>query len=291
MSLIHTELSAWEIAFRWAGYDPARIWFRIPLEVRDHFRNLLQAILAEELECSTLNPEKWHPDCGSDPEFFIRHYIDEVYECIHGVRFNRKLLRWAMLDRHDLKKWCNRRGIPPPAFWFPAGSKEFVQELIYREKENRSESVRMFKERRSALFAYQDLKKDDPTRERKWSEIEAMDVELDRLDLEYQRLGEQGFVEEKPSEGVVVQQETESVDQKLRGNQEARIAVQVIARQLWKESPVMRIAEIVVHDSVQRLCGANHYSSEVVRRWVKQVAPPEVSAKRGRPRKNNPTSE
>jgi hypothetical protein len=37
--------------------------------------------------------------------------------------------------------------------------------------------------------------------------------------------------------------------------------------------------------------GGQYYSEEVVRRWVKDVAPPEVSAKPGRPKKKMPTED
>ncbi len=108
MPLIHRELPLWEIAFRWANRDPSLIWLRIPLDVRDHFRNLMEAILADELACTTLSPEKWNSGSGDGPEFYIRHHIDDVYACIWGKKFNRKLLKWAIIDRSELEKWCQR---------------------------------------------------------------------------------------------------------------------------------------------------------------------------------------
>jgi hypothetical protein len=281
MALIFEELTLWEVSFRWAGFDPRQLWIRIPLTVRDHFRNVMQAILAEELQCSTLRTEKWQPDCGSDPEFFIRHYIDEVYECIGGIHFDRKLLKWAVIEQAALKKWCRRRGIPLPEFWFPAGSKDFPHEEADQEKDNRFLWGQLFKKRREALFSYHDLSPEDSAREKAWVEIQKMDAELDQLDADYKSLVEHGIVKE----------DVNTAPKTLRNDQEARIAAQVIARRLWKDNPSMLIAEVVKHDSIQHLCGADHYGEAAVRRWVKQVAPPKVSARRGRPRKNNPTDD
>lgn len=125
MPLLSDELSVREISFRWAGYDPGEFWTRTPLPVKDHFRNLMSAILSGHLDCSTLSLEKWNPKTAnnSPPEFFIRHYIDEVYECISGRRFDRKLLEWAGVHRWAMQQWCERQGIPLPEFWFPSGWK------------------------------------------------------------------------------------------------------------------------------------------------------------------------
>ena len=123
MPLIADELTVWDISFRWAGYDPTKIWFRLPLTVKDNSRLLMQAILHGEIICETMTLAKLPPDSKADFRFYIRTYIDDVYACIHGKRFNRKLLKWAVLDRMDFHEWCKRRSIPLPEFWFPSGWK------------------------------------------------------------------------------------------------------------------------------------------------------------------------
>ena len=99
MPLIHTELPLWEIAFRWAERPPARWLPRIPLEVKDHFRNVMQAILSGELACETLSLEKFTASEGQSAEMHIGSYINDVYECIWGRKFNRHLLRHAIISR------------------------------------------------------------------------------------------------------------------------------------------------------------------------------------------------
>ena len=125
MPLLSDELSVREISFRWAGHDPAKFWIQTPLLVKDHFRNLMAAILKGHLDCTTLSLEKRNPEAAncSPPEFFIRHYLDEVYECIAGRRFDRRLLDWAGVHRWAMQQWCERQGIPLPEFWFPPGWK------------------------------------------------------------------------------------------------------------------------------------------------------------------------
>ncbi len=125
MALLHDELSVWEIAFRWAGRDPDRVWLRFPLQVRDNFRMLMDAILNGHLDCSTLSLRKWNPDTDDKElqQFFIRYHLDAVENCVWGRRFDRKLLRWARIERWAMQQWCERRGVPIPEFWFPPGWK------------------------------------------------------------------------------------------------------------------------------------------------------------------------
>ena len=54
MALLNNELSVWEIGFRWAGKDPDWPWIRIPLQLRDNFRTLIDAILNNHLERVTI---------------------------------------------------------------------------------------------------------------------------------------------------------------------------------------------------------------------------------------------
>jgi len=125
MAVLADELSVWEIAFRWAGRDPDGVWFRFPLAVRDNFRMLMDAILNGHLDCYTLSLTKWRP--GVDDEyakpFFIRSHLDTVEDCVGGHAFDRKLLKWARIERWAMQQWCERRGVPLPEFWFPPGWK------------------------------------------------------------------------------------------------------------------------------------------------------------------------
>lgn len=65
------------------------------------------------------------------------------------------------------------------------------------------------------------------------------------------------------------------------------MACQQIAVNLWKRERT--IASMVKEETIQELGGAKFYATAVVRKWLSAVAPPEVKAKRGRPRSNNDT--
>ena len=84
---------------------------------------------------------------------------------------------------------------------------------------------------------------------------------------------------------------SEQAPKELRGSQIARIASQQVARVIWKEEAQKTIAAMCKDDRVLKYGGAQYYAEEVVRRWLKEVAPEEVSAKRGRPKKQNPTED
>lgn len=85
--------------------------------------------------------------------------------------------------------------------------------------------------------------------------------------------------------------EVEERVKKERAVTRFRIASQVIAEVIWKRRPETTIAAMVQHDLIQNYGGAKHYGDDAVRRWVKEVAPPDVSAKRGRPKKTNRTED
>ena len=123
MALLNSDLTVWEVGYRWAGIEPRAYPLSIPLAVRDNFRNLLGAILGGELVCVNLSLEKRQADDELSPEFFIRTHLDKINECINWGRVPRRLLKWAILDRFDFMTWCERRAIALPEFWFPPGWK------------------------------------------------------------------------------------------------------------------------------------------------------------------------
>ena len=125
MPILSDELSVWEISFRWAGYDPDRIWIRFPLPVRDNLRMLMDSILNGHLDCYTLISRKWNPktDDEGTQQFFIRYHLNAVENCAWGRRYDRKVLKWAHIERWAMQQWCERRGVPLPEFWFPPGWK------------------------------------------------------------------------------------------------------------------------------------------------------------------------
>lgn len=117
MPLLNDQLTVWELAFRWAGYDPAALWLRIPLAVRDNIRLILNAIHLSELECFELTHEKWHPDTGAVRSRYIGNFIEDVTDCIEGRRYKRSFLRQVHLDRDKVHQWCNKSGLKFPEFW------------------------------------------------------------------------------------------------------------------------------------------------------------------------------
>jgi hypothetical protein len=74
----------------------------------------------------------------------------------------------------------------------------------------------------------------------------------------------------------------------LRPSQRARLACQVIATNIWRDEPTLTIAAMS-KDERLRLGGADYYDEITVKRWVQAVAPSEVSARRGRPKKKSGT--
>lgn len=121
MALLNDQLSVWEIAFRWAGYEPKKFQLRIPLLVRDNFRILIHEIHYGHLDCLTLNMQKYFGDDSLEAKLYIRHWMDSVDSCTEGSHYDKEFLKWAIIDRQSMQEWCERHKVPLPEFWFPTG--------------------------------------------------------------------------------------------------------------------------------------------------------------------------
>lgn len=252
MALDSDELSIWDIGFRWAGYDPGSYWHRIrlPLPVRDNFSVLMKAILSGEVICSRLSLAKRPFDSKADPKHYIRTYLDSVYKCIHGQRYDRDLLKWGVIDRMSFLDWCHCRGIQPPEFWFPHGWKlryehphDFLPGYAVRHQEPTDDQT-------ICSFSYE------------WPD----------------------WITEDDENSSELQASTEP---SLRENQLRRLFCRQIAGVLWKQDPNRRIADVIRDKAVQEFGGAKFYNEDTIRDWVKDLAPDDVRARRGRPPKKN----
>lgn len=255
MSLLIKELSVWDISFRWAGYDPDSFWLRYPLEVKDNFRLLMSAILHGEIICNTLCLDKLPSNSKADPAFYIRSYEKQINDCLSGKRFDAKFLKWASLGRLDFLEWCERRGIPSPQFWFPAGWK-----LDFEVPNGGFPGHRM-------------------------RHVEPGNGELASFSFHWRDDEEEEDFDGDESET------NENNSPKLRPNQATKITCQTIAQNIWKTEAEVSIAAMARRHEIQILGGAKPYVHEVIRRWLSEVAPPEVSARVGRPSSKNTTED
>lgn len=263
VALLNENLSVWELGFRWDGTAPPLLpaVARFPLAAKDRFRLLIGAIYSMHLACMTLSTEKWTPDSKLPPEFFIRHHLRSIDECISGTRFRRKFLKFALVDRWDCYLWCRRQGIPLPEFWFPAGWK-----LTYEWP-------------------------DEP----QVYDINGVPVLEETRDLvrePYAHRTSSGLTDEfvMIRDGQPVAADAGGEPQ-LRHNQRARAACQFVAEGLWRQSPATTIADMVKHEAIQKYCDGQCYDEATVRDWIKVVAPASVREKRGRPRKQRSADE
>ena len=265
MPLLVNELSIWEIGLRWAGHDPDRVWLRFPLPVKDNFSTLMDAILKGELACITITLEKrrFEPE---EKELSSDHWLEDMYACIGGKSFNRKLLGWALIDRFDFKLWCERMNAPLPEFWFPAGwnleydlpEGHLPPGYSYYRRDWTGEDWKEWQKEQDALQAE---KTSSSTR------TASNDSELSQ--------------DQPPASSKHM---TDAAD-KMRPNQEARVACQQIAKVIWQNEPDRTIASVVRDELIQKFGGGSFYVDETVREWVKVVAPPDVKDRRGRPKK------
>ncbi len=251
--LVVDQLSVWTIGFKWSDHDAGRVWLRVPPAVRDIFSTLLEAILKDHLACLTLDQMKWDGKDLDEAPFYIRHWLDDINAAIRGERYSRKLLRHALIERFEFQDWCERCSIPLPEFWFPAGWKEYRWPIEGDEDDGGGIDSKHL--------------------------LEAPGVAVLT-----------GSAVQQPEAKVAVS-EVAAREPQPRPNQKARWACEAIATEIWKDEPEKTIADMCRDDRILKLGGARWYDAETVRRWIQKAAPAEVSAKRGRPRKKNPSEE
>jgi hypothetical protein len=256
MSLLNDSLSVWEIGFRWAGFDPDKLWIRIPLPVRDNFRILMDAILRGDLPCESLSLKRWRPESTIPPEYYIRPYIDEVYACIWGHKFDRKLLRWGMVQRWAIQQWCERRDIPLPEFWFPPGWKfEYEWEAADADESGpEQEPTEGSGSKESEIAAAGANDQASPTQA-----AEAL---------------------QRPTPAVMSEREAEG-RRELDQRQRRKITCQEVALQVWAKQPNADVKVIANSREVQELAGGEHADFDVLLRWLGEVDRRDPSKRRG----------
>lgn len=118
MALTNDYLSVWELAHRLGDFDPDKRSLRgLPMAVKENIRLLMNEILDSHLD-STLIMEKRRKDSDLPPELYIRHHLDEIYACIDGHRYAKRLLKFVEIDKGAFAHWCMQSGHPLPEFWY-----------------------------------------------------------------------------------------------------------------------------------------------------------------------------
>jgi hypothetical protein len=257
MPLLNDDLSLWEISYRWSGYDPDSIRIGHPLSVKDNFRLMMEAILQGHLHCTTLSLEKRKSDSNAPPEFFIRHHIDDVYLCISGQQYNRKLLRHAHIERWAMRQWCQGQGIPLPEFWFPPGWNTYYEWQDPNADEHPKEAVPI--DTNGGITSHTALDPDFPPAKRPVDPAPPTTAPMSENEAEGRR--------------------------KLDQRQRRKIACQEVAIRVWFKNPEADVKVIANSPEVQDLAGGSESDFDVLLRWLGEVDPRDPGKRRGPKRK------
>ncbi len=118
MTLLVENISMWEIGFRWHGHSPDwPKWKKIPLEVKDSFKNMTEGMLRKRLIPMNLIMEKPGKNPKQPREFYFYTYIDDIHLINQGIKYERSLLKRIQFERVDFIDWCINENISPPSFW------------------------------------------------------------------------------------------------------------------------------------------------------------------------------
>lgn len=130
MLLTNDYLTVWELAHRLSNKRPnLRSSFVIPPDVKDNLRLIINEIFHLNLH-STLLMEKWSPDSELEPYCYVRHYLDEIEDCINGKKIDRNLMDFIQIGKSDFIEWCIKTEYPYPKFWVTEKEIESVRSYL-----------------------------------------------------------------------------------------------------------------------------------------------------------------
>ena len=118
-------LSIWEIACRMNDLDPRKVETKnLPLNVRDALKSLTRAIHYDEdlpvlsnrgIENQTVRNEK------TGLKYDNETVHNKISDCYEKELFDKDFLDTIYFENEHFAKWCFRKIIPLPIFWFPNG--------------------------------------------------------------------------------------------------------------------------------------------------------------------------
>lgn len=111
-------LSIWEVAHRWAGFDPnATDPDNLPEQVRYLIHKLIEGYLSEDLKLRRSNGKR----VPREPLFFLLFdlniWLHQLWDCLTKDKFDRKKLSNFFVRRSELLKLCEKEEVDPPSFW------------------------------------------------------------------------------------------------------------------------------------------------------------------------------
>lgn len=209
--------------------------------------------------CLTISLEKRGDDQEAPHLFYIRDDLEAVNDCIQGIRYPRRLLKWAMVERWAMKNWCERRGIPLPEFWFPPGWNIGYVALYSENGENVPEI--------------------EPLDAMVGSPLEPPAQSVPAAATPPPPSDAHGPVTSPANEG-----EREGM-RKLDENQRRRIACQEVGKHVWHKNPDWDVKQVANSPEVQEFAGGKVPAFEVLLRWLGEVDPRNPDKRRGPKRK------
>lgn len=125
MQLVHIKnLSMWEIAHYWHGFDPrASTSHKIPLAVRDTLV-VLAKWCGDSVSYRVEKDNAFRYDLAQQlPRFTARHFRHAFQKARDTKIFGKRFFNGMFISRSYLARMCIQHNEPLPAFWFPDNEK------------------------------------------------------------------------------------------------------------------------------------------------------------------------
>ena len=111
-------LSIWEIAHRWAGFDPeATDQENLPEQVRYLIHKLIEGYLSNDLKLRRPNGYR----VPREDQYFliwnINTWLNQLWKCLNENVFDKKKLSNYFVRRSELLNMCEKEAVEPPDFW------------------------------------------------------------------------------------------------------------------------------------------------------------------------------
>lgn len=111
-------LSIWEVAHRWAEFDPdSTDPNNLPEEIRYFIHKMIEGYLGEELKLRKSNGYRAVRDPLTFLIWNLNPYLNYLWSCLNEDDFNKRKLSGFYVRRREILNLCKLEEIDPPAFW------------------------------------------------------------------------------------------------------------------------------------------------------------------------------
>lgn len=138
-------LSIWEVAHRWAGFDPeSSDPTNLPEDVRYYIHKMIEGYLSEELKLRSSNGYRVPRDPNQIFIFFLLNpFFNYMWSCLNEDNFDKAKLSNLYVRRREVLSICKAEELDPPVFWVKQRQPEITTKANVTNRPKEEETDRL----------------------------------------------------------------------------------------------------------------------------------------------------